>query len=123
VYLDISTPSRRSGAWRLPSRWRSSSGSASCGRFRSSCSRSFFLALYYSTIEFAIGAALAVADLILVTGINPASGDPAAALLEGLLLVAFGILVRRVRHQLEGESSERAVLLSDLSQRNQTCRS
>jgi len=50
-----------------------------------------FLALYYTTIEFAIGATLAVADLILVTGINPASGDPAAALLEGLLLVAFGI--------------------------------
>ena len=85
-----------------------------------------FLALYYATIEFAIGAALAVADLILVTGINPASGDPAAALLEGLLLVAFGILVRRVVTQLEANreaavmaEAQKSVLLSDLSQRNQ----
>ncbi|TMG17922.1 MAG: hypothetical protein E6H99_12785 [Chloroflexi bacterium] len=85
-----------------------------------------FLALYYTTIEFAIGAALAVADLILVTGINPASGDPAAALLEGLLLVAFGILVRRVVTQLEANreaavmaEAQKSVLLSDLSQRNQ----
>ncbi|HKW69824.1 MAG TPA: response regulator [Candidatus Dormibacteraeota bacterium] len=60
-----------------------------------------FLALYYTTMEFAIGAALAVADLILVTFVNPASGDPAAALLEALLLVAFGVLVRRVVIQLE----------------------
>ena len=60
-----------------------------------------FLALYYTTMEFAIGAALAVADLILVTFVNPASGDPAAALLEALLLVAFGVLVRRVVTQLE----------------------
>ena len=85
-----------------------------------------FLALYYTTIEFAIGATLAVADLILVTGINPASGDPAAALLEGLLLVAFGILVRRVVAALEHNreaaihaEAQKSVLLSDLSQRNQ----
>src|SRR5205823_9222012 len=72
------------------------------------------------------GTALAVADLILVTGINPASGDPAAALLEGLLLVAFGILVRRVVTQLEANreaavmaEAQKSVLLSDLSQRNQ----
>ena len=60
-----------------------------------------FLALYYTTMEFAIGAALAVADLVLVTFVNPASGDPAAAVLEALLLVAFGILVRSVVIQLE----------------------
>jgi len=67
-----------------------------------------------------------VADLILVTGINPASGDPAAALLEGLLLVAFGILVRRVVTQLEQNrhvaikaEADKSVLLSDLSLRNQ----
>lgn len=85
-----------------------------------------FLALYYTTVEFAIGATLAVADLILVTGINPASGDPAAALLEGLLLVAFGILVRRVVASLEQNheaairaEAQKSVLLSDLSQRNQ----
>jgi signal transduction histidine kinase/CheY-like chemotaxis protein len=85
-----------------------------------------FLALYYSSVEFAIGAALAVADLILVTVVNPAAGDPAAALLEALLLVAFGILVRRVVIQLEKNRSAAAAaeaakseLLADLSQRNQ----
>ena len=60
-----------------------------------------FLALYYSSVEFAVGAALAVADLVLVTFVNPASGDPAAAVLEALLLIAFGILVQRVVRQLE----------------------
>ena len=78
-----------------------------------------FLALYYSAIEFAIGAVLAVADLILVTGISPATGDPAAALLEGLLLVAFGILVRRVVVELQENRHEKSALLADLSQRNQ----
>ena len=85
-----------------------------------------FLALYYTTVEFAIGAMLAVADLILVTFVNPASGDPAAAVLEALLLVAFGILVRRVVAQLEENRQvamkaelEKSALLSDLSQRNQ----
>jgi signal transduction histidine kinase/CheY-like chemotaxis protein len=85
-----------------------------------------FLALYYSSVEFAIGAALAVADLILVTLVNPAAGDPAAALLEALLLIAFGVLVRRVVIQLEKNRSAAAAaeaakseLLADLSQRNQ----
>ena len=78
-----------------------------------------FLALYYTLIEFAIGAAIAVADLILVTGIKPETGDPAAALLEGLLLVAFGILVRRVVAELQENRHERSALLADLSQRNQ----
>jgi len=85
-----------------------------------------FLALYYTTIEFAVGAALAIADLILVTFVNPASGDPAAAVLEALSLVVFGILVRRVVAQLEQNRQvaikaelEKSVLLSDLSQRNQ----
>ncbi|HET7419628.1 MAG TPA: response regulator [Candidatus Dormibacteraeota bacterium] len=78
-----------------------------------------FLALYYTAVEFAIGAALAVADLILVTGIAPTTGDPAAALLEGLLLVAFGILVRRVVQELQENRHEKSALLADLSQRNQ----
>jgi signal transduction histidine kinase/CheY-like chemotaxis protein len=85
-----------------------------------------FLALYYTTMEFAIGAALAVADLILVTLVNPAAGDPAHALLEALLLIAFGILVRRVVIQLEQHRSAteaaetaKSELLADLSQRNQ----
>ncbi|HEY0831651.1 MAG TPA: response regulator [Candidatus Dormibacteraeota bacterium] len=85
-----------------------------------------FLALYYTTVEFAVGAALAVADLVLVTVLNPASGDPAAASLEALLLIAFGILVRRVVTQLEANrtaASEAEVakseLLADLSLSNQ----
>ena len=85
-----------------------------------------FLALYYTSIEFAVGAALAVADLLLVTLVNPAAGDPAAASLEALLLIAFGILVRRVVIQLEHNRSAAAEaeaakseLLADLSQRNQ----
>ncbi len=85
-----------------------------------------FLALYYTTVEFAIGAALAVADLILVTFVNPAAGDPAAALLEALLLVAFGVLVQRVVLQLEKNRAAataaeevKSALLADLAQRNQ----
>jgi signal transduction histidine kinase/DNA-binding response OmpR family regulator len=85
-----------------------------------------FLALYYTTVEFAIGAALGAADLILVTGVNPSTGDPAPALLEGLLLVALGILVRRVvlqqqEHRGAAAAAEaaRSELLADLAQRNQ----
>jgi signal transduction histidine kinase/DNA-binding response OmpR family regulator len=85
-----------------------------------------FLALYYSSMEFSIGAALAVADLVLVTLVNPAAGDPAHALLEALLLIAFGILVRRVVIQLEqnraaarAAEEAKSTLLSDLSQSNQ----
>jgi signal transduction histidine kinase/CheY-like chemotaxis protein len=85
-----------------------------------------FLALYYSAVEFAIGAALGAADLILVTAVNPATGDPAPALLEGLLLVALGILVRRVvreqeTHRAAAAAAEAAEseLSADLAQRNQ----
>ena len=85
-----------------------------------------FLALYYTSVEFAVGAVLAVADLVLVTLVNPSAGDPAHALLEALLLVVFGILVRRVVIQLEENRSAAAAaeaakseLLADLSQRNQ----
>ncbi len=85
-----------------------------------------FLALYYTTVEFAIGAVLAVADLVLVTVVNPSSGDPAAAVLEALLVVAFGILVRRVVAELElnrtiaaEAEARRSELLADLSARNE----
>jgi signal transduction histidine kinase/CheY-like chemotaxis protein len=85
-----------------------------------------FLALYYTSVEFAVGAVLAVADLVLVTLVNPTAGDPAHALLEALLLVVFGILVRRVVIQLEENRAAAAAaeeskseLLADLSQRNQ----
>jgi signal transduction histidine kinase/DNA-binding response OmpR family regulator len=85
-----------------------------------------FLALYYTTVEFAIGAALGAADLILVTAVNPATGDSAPALLEGLLLVALGILVRRVVQEQEtnraaaaAAEAARSELMADLAQRNQ----
>jgi signal transduction histidine kinase/DNA-binding response OmpR family regulator len=85
-----------------------------------------FLALYYTTLEFAIGAALGAADLILVTAVNPATGDSAPALLEGLLLVALGILVRRVVQEQEtnraaaaSAEAAKSELLTDLAQRNQ----
>jgi signal transduction histidine kinase/DNA-binding response OmpR family regulator len=85
-----------------------------------------FLALYYTTVEFAIGAAIGAADLILVTAVNPATGDPAPAMLEGLLLVALGILVRRVVREQEtnraaamAAEAAKSDLLVDLAQRNQ----
>ena len=85
-----------------------------------------FLALYYTWIEFAVGAVLAVADLLLVTFVNPASGDPAPALLEALLMVAFGILVRRVVAELERNrraaadaEAAKSELLAGLEKRNQ----
>jgi signal transduction histidine kinase/DNA-binding response OmpR family regulator len=85
-----------------------------------------FLALYYTTVEFAIGAAIGAADLILVTAVNPATGDPAPAMLEGLLLVALGILVRRVVREQEtnraaamAAEAAKSDLLADLAQRNQ----
>ncbi|HVH64325.1 MAG TPA: response regulator [Candidatus Dormibacteraeota bacterium] len=84
-----------------------------------------FLALYYSTMEFAVGAALGVADLVFVTFVNQATGDPAPAVLEALLLVAFGVLVHRVVAQLKVEQNtaaaaraKQAELLSNLEQRN-----
>lgn len=85
-----------------------------------------FLALYYTWVEFAVGAMLAVADLLVVTFVNPASGDPAPALLEALLMVAFGVLVRRVVAELErnrraasAAEAEKSELLAGLEKRNQ----
>ena len=85
-----------------------------------------FLALYYTTLEFAIGAALAVADLVVITLTNPSAGDPAHTLLEALLLVALGVLVHRVvadqqRSTAAAAAAEagRSDVLSDLAQRNQ----
>jgi signal transduction histidine kinase/CheY-like chemotaxis protein len=85
-----------------------------------------FLALYYTTLEFAIGAAVAVADLVVITLTNPAAGDPAHTLLEALLLVALGVLVHRVVADQQRSSAAAAAaeagrsdVLSDLALRNQ----
>src|ERR1700687_4900694 len=85
-----------------------------------------FLALYYTTLEFAIGAAVAVADLVVITLTNPAAGDPAHTLLEALLLVALGVLVHRVVADQQRSTAAvaaaeagRSDVLSDLALRNQ----
>ena len=85
-----------------------------------------FLALYYTTIEFAIGAALAVANIVAVALANPSAADAGQALLAVLVLVALGSLVRRVVDDLEhsraaatAAETARSVVMSDLAQSNQ----
>src|SRR6266446_1558459 len=85
-----------------------------------------FLALYYTTIEFAIGAALAVANIVAVALANPGAADAGQALLAALVLVALGTLVRRVVSALErsraaaaAAETARSDVLSDLAQTNQ----
>src|SRR5467141_5041837 len=84
-----------------------------------------FLALYYTTIEFAIGAALAVANIVAVALANPGAADAGQALLAALVLVALGTLVRRVVSALErsrgaaaAAETARSAVLSDLAQSN-----
>jgi signal transduction histidine kinase/CheY-like chemotaxis protein len=85
-----------------------------------------FLALYYTTLEFAVGAALAVANVVLVAITNPAQSDSGQALLAALTLIALGLLVRRVVSDLEASRAEAAAaedskteLLANLAQRNE----
>ncbi len=85
-----------------------------------------FLALYYTTVEFAIGAALAVANVIAVALANPGAADSGLGLLAALVLIALGTLVRRVVADLERSRADAAAseagrtdVLSDLAQRNQ----
>jgi len=85
-----------------------------------------FLALYYTTVEFAIGAALAVANIVAVALANPSAGDAGQALLAALVLVALGSLVRRVVDDLEhsraaatAAETARSAVMSDLAQSNQ----
>jgi len=85
-----------------------------------------FLALYYTTVEFAIGAALAVANIVAVALANPSAADAGQALLAALVLVALGSLVRRVVDDLEhsraaatAAETARSAVMSDLAQSNQ----
>src|SRR6266478_5207821 len=85
-----------------------------------------FLALYYTTIEFAIGAALAVANIVAVALANPSAADAGLGLLAALVLIALGTLVRRVVADLERSRAAAAAaeagrtdVLSDLALRNQ----
>ncbi len=84
------------------------------------------LALYFTSIEFAIGAALAVANIATVAIANPDLPDTGQALLAALTLVALGLLVRRVVGALQSSRSTAAAaeeakteLLANLAQRNE----
>ena len=85
-----------------------------------------FLALYFTTVEFALGAALAVANIALVALASPSASDSGLAVLTALTLVALGLLVRRVVADLEASRAEAAAaegtkseLLADLAHRNE----
>ena len=84
------------------------------------------LALYYTSLEFAIGAALAVANIATVAIANPDLPDTGQALLAALTLVALGLLVRRVVAALQSSRTTAAAaeeakteLLANLAQRNE----
>jgi len=84
------------------------------------------LALYYTTLEFAIGAVLTVLNVVTVALINPDAPDAGQALLAALTLVAIGLLVRRVVSALEASRATAAAmeeakteLLANLAQRNE----
>ncbi|HYR47461.1 MAG TPA: response regulator [Candidatus Polarisedimenticolia bacterium] len=84
------------------------------------------LALYYTSLEFAIGAVLAVANIATVAIANPKLPDTGQALLAALTLVALGLLVRRVVGALQLSRSTAAAaeeakteLLANLAQRNE----
>ena len=84
------------------------------------------LALYFTSVEFAIGAALAVANIAAVAIGNPGLPDTGQALLAALTLVALGLLVRRVVGALQNSREAAAAaegakteLLANLAQRNE----
>src|SRR5436190_691582 len=66
------------------------------------------LALYYTSVEFAIGAALAVANIATVAIANPDLPDTGQASLAALTLVALGLLVRRVVGALQSSRATAA---------------
>src|SRR5256885_11407801 len=63
-----------------------------------------FRSLYYTAVEFALGAILAVANVVLVAAENPGAADSSQALLAALTLVALGLLVRSEEHTSELQS-------------------
>jgi len=85
-----------------------------------------FLALYFTNLEFAIGAALAVINIVVVAIENPDAADSGQALIAALTLVALGLLVRRVVADLQASRAEAAAaeaakseLLASLGVRNE----
>jgi len=78
-----------------------------------------FLALYFTNVEFAIGALLAVANVVVVAVTNPTAPDSGLAVLAAVTLVALGVLVRRVVVDEASAEAAKTELLADLAQRNQ----
>ncbi len=77
-----------------------------------------FLALYFTNVEFAVGTALAVANIVVVAVANPSGADSGLALLAALTLVALGLLVRRVVSEETSVEAAKTALVADLAQRN-----
>ncbi len=77
-----------------------------------------FLALYFTNVEFAVGAALAVGNVVVVALANPSAADSGLALLAALTLVALGLLVRRVVSEETSVEAAKTALVADLAQRN-----
>jgi len=85
-----------------------------------------FLALYFTNFEFALGAALAVINIVVVAIQNPDATDSGQALIAALTLVGLGLLVRRVVADLQTSRAEAAAaeaakseLLASLGVRNE----
>jgi signal transduction histidine kinase/DNA-binding response OmpR family regulator len=78
-----------------------------------------FLALYFTTVEFTLGAALAVVNIVAVALENPRAADSSQAVLAALTLVALGLLVRRVVSDLQASRAAEAGLLASLEKRNE----
>ena len=85
-----------------------------------------FLALYFTNFEFALGAALAVINIVVVAIENPDATDSGQALIAALTLVGLGLLVRRVVADLQTSRAEAAAaeaakseLLASLGVRNE----
>ncbi len=78
-----------------------------------------FLALYFTTVEFAVGAVLAVVNIVAVAVENPRAADSSQALLASLTLVALGLLVRRVVSDLQTSRAAESMLRSSLEKQNE----
>src|SRR5437762_7693863 len=70
------------------------------------------LALYYTSLEFAIGAAPAVAHIATVAIAHPNLPDTGQALPAALALVALGLLVRRVVGALQSTRDRKSTRLN-----------
>ena len=77
-----------------------------------------FLALYFTTVEFAVGSVLAVANVVFVAAAYPAQSDSSQALVAALTLVALGLMVRRVVAEATAAEAAKSELAASLERRN-----